>query len=307
MIIRRAKIRLAISYAIVQLVLFAGFGCGVYAYVTTAFDFDVTEQDRSAVTAEAGFANLRDGLLLAYLVLIVIIPLTSYGLATVAMRPVRAAYEAQQRFVDDASHELRTPLSAIQAQLELGLDRPRSSSEYRIAIGRSLEAASQLNEILDDLLVLSRSEQEVELHDVEVGSVIEGAIEQLPWADRARVHTGPMPELVIAASSSMLSRAVLNLVTNALRYSDGPVTIGAVRRGNVVRIAVEDHGIGMSRAQRDRAFDRFWQADPSRLSGGRGLGLSIVSEIVRVHRGRVELASKLGVGSTATIELPLSR
>lgn len=310
MIFRRAKLRLALSYAFVQLALFAAFGLGIYAFVTTAFDFDAAESG-SAVTAEAGFATLRTGLLIAFAALIVVIPLTSYGLASLAMRPIRAAYEAQHRFVDDASHEFRTPLSAIQAQLELGLNRPRSATEYRAAITRSLGAVAQLDGILDDLLVLSRGEQDSDfaMRDVEVGSVLEGAIEQLSPGDAERVHVSPTAELVVVASSSMLSRAVLNLVTNALRYSppDALVTVGATRRGGSARITVDDHGVGMSRSDRERAFDRFWRADASRSTSGRGLGLSIASEIARVHGGRIELISKLGIGTTAAIELPLSR
>lgn len=311
MIFRRAKLRLALSFALVQLVLFAAFGFGIYAYVTSAFDVDALEGDSAAFTAESAFSTLRTGIVLSYVALVVIIPLTSYALAGLAMRPIRAAYLAQQGFVDDASHELRTPLSAIQAQLELGLDRPRSREEYRIILGRSLHSAGQLGEILDDLLVLSRGEADAELDmsEVEVGSILDAAIELLPPTDAARVQELPPGELVVRASSSMLSRAVANLLTNALRYSHphSKVLLTAERRGGSVRIVVEDHGVGMSAADRTKAFDRFWRADASRSSAGRGLGLSIVSQIVKLHGGRVELASELGVGSVATIEIPLSR
>lgn len=311
MIFHRAKIRLAMSFAVVQLVLFAAFGFGIYAYVTTAFDFDVAESDSSAVPVESAFAALRTGILLAYIALVFIIPLTSYGLATLAMRPIRAAYIAQQGFVDDASHELRTPLTAIQAQLELGLHRPRLLEEYRTVVERSLHSAGQLGEILDDLLVLSRGEADtaVEMAEVEVGSILDAAVELLPPLDAARVEVRLPHELVVSASSSMLSRAVTNLLTNALHYShpSSKVVLTADRRAGMARIMVEDHGVGMSAAERSKAFDRFWRADASRSSTGRGLGLSIVSRIVSMHGGRVDLASELGVGSVATIELPLSR
>lgn len=311
MIFRRAKLRLAASYAVVQLILFAAFGIGVYLYVTSAFDFDAGDGDRSANTAEAGFAALRTGLITAYLALVVVIPVTSYLLATLAMRPILASFEAQQRFVDDASHEFRTPLSALQAQLELGLSRPRSSTEYRATLGRSLDATSQLDEILNDLLVLSRGawDANVDMREVEVSEVVDAAVAQLTPADAARVTRAAAPELVIMSSPSMLSRAIVNLLTNSLRYSEpgSVITLSLSKRGGTARIAVEDHGIGMSRLDLQRAFDRFWRADTSRSSRGRGLGLSIVREIVGLHRGRVELSSELGVGTTAVIDIPLSR
>ncbi len=311
MIFRRAKIRLALSYAVIQLVLFAAFGFGIYAYVTTAFDFDVAERDSAMQTAEAGFSTLRNGILIAYAVLVVIVPLTSYWLASLAMRPILASYEAQQRFVDDASHEFRTPLAALQAQLELGLRRPRTSGEYRTILGHSLNSTVQLTEILDDLLVLSRGAHDTNIvtREFEAAAIVTDAVELLAPGDAARVRVGELPELIVSGAPTMLTRALLNLVTNALRYSaaDTVVMITLAKRGGAARIVVTDHGPGMSRADITRAFDRFWRADSSRSTDGRGLGLSIVKEIVSLHGGRVELESHLGVGSMAIIELPLSR
>lgn len=311
MIFRRAKVRLALSYAAVQLVLFAAFGVGIYTYVTTAFDFDALEGDSTTLTAEAGFATLRSGLLIAYLALVIVIPVTSYLLASLAMRPIRASFEAQQRFVDDASHEFRTPLSALQAQLELGLSRHRTTQEYRTIFGHSLHATSQLTVILDDLIVLSRGahEADIAMREVGVGTLVEEAIAQLSLTEAARVRVSGNRDLVIIAAPSMLTRAILNLLTNALRYSpsDSVVAISLSRRGGFARIGVGDRGLGMSRVERDRAFDRFWRADSSRSSEGRGLGLSIVKEIARLHHGRIELSSELGVGTMALLEVPLSR
>ncbi|MGV8895380.1 MAG: sensor histidine kinase [Rhodoglobus sp.] len=311
MIFRRAKLRLALSYALVQLVLFAAFGLGIYAYVTTAFDYDVADGETAVLSAEAGFANLRTGILIAYAGLIIVIPVTSYLLASLAMRPILASFEAQQRFIDDASHEFRTPLSALQAQLELGLSRPRSSLEYRTILGHSLHSTTQLNEILDDLLVLSRGAHDANtaMRDVEIGSILSDAIDQLPPDDASRVLRNTSPDFVVTAAPSMLTRAVVNLLTNALRYSpaESEVTLTVIKKNGAARITVADRGVGMTREQCSLAFDRFWRADASRATLGRGLGLSIVQEIANLHRGRVDLESELGVGTTASLEIPLSR
>jgi signal transduction histidine kinase len=311
MIFRRAKLRLALSYAVVQLLLFGAFGLGIYAYVTSAFDFDVAEGDSALLTAEEGFATLRNGILLAYAALVIVIPVTSYLLATLAMRPILASFEAQQRFVDDASHEFRTPLSALQAQLELGLRRKRTTAEYRTVLGHSLFAAEQLNEILNDLLVLSRGAHDasIAMHEVELGTVISDALAQLSPADSARVTRTDTATARVVAAPAMLARALINLLVNALRYSQAGSVVGisVSTRGGVARISVEDHGVGMTASQRRLAFDRFWRADPSRTGEGRGLGLSIVREIIQLHGGRIDLESEPGVGTTASVELPLSR
>lgn len=310
MIFRRAKLRLALSYAVVQLILFAAFGTAVYVYVTNAFDFD-SLGGNPANTAEASFATLRAGLLIAYAGLVVVVPVTSYVLASLAMRPIRASFEAQQRFVDDASHEFRTPLSAIQAQLELGLDRPRTAEEYRTAMTRSLGAAARLNQMLDDLLVLSRGARpaRAELEPIDLSQVVRVVADEVAAGGTDRILASIEPGLVVSGSSSMLGRAVANLLTNALRYSSAgsPVRLTLSKRGNTARLAVEDHGVGMSRQERGRAFDRFWRADAARSDEGNGLGLSIVQEIARLHHGRVELESEVGVGTVVTLELPLSR
>jgi signal transduction histidine kinase len=311
MIFRRAKLRLTFSFAAVQLVLFGAFGFGIYAYVIAAFDYDVAEGDSAMATAEAGFSTLRAGIIAVYVALVIVIPATSYLLASLAMRPILASFEAQQRFIDDCSHEFRTPLSALQAQLELGLRRHRTTREYRAILGHSLHSTAQLNEILDDLLVLSRGAHDtnIAMREIEVSSIVSDAIEQLAPGDAARVKRTDSTDLVITAAPSMLTRTVVNLLTNAVRYSptESPVTVTVVKRGGFARISIEDRGSGMTREQRELAFDRFWRADTSRASEGRGLGLSIVREIATLHGGRVELDSELGVGTTASLEVPLSR
>ncbi|CAN5275107.1 hypothetical protein BH11ACT3_BH11ACT3_23630 [soil metagenome] len=309
MIFRRAKLRLTLWFAAVQLAVFGVFALAVYAYVTRAFDIDGIS-DSAGSTADAGFESLRIGLLFAYAALVVVVPVISYALATLAIRPIRDGYEAQQRFVDDASHEFRTPLSAIQAQLELGLDRRRPSSEYRMAMARSLTAVSRLSGMLDELLMLSRGDRLAgSLEQVDLSEPMREAVEQERASGDTRIEISELPVLWVRGSSAMLSRAVLNLLTNALRYSptSEPVVVTLMRRGRFARIEVRDRGAGLSRLDSRRAFDRFWRAEAARSAQGSGLGLSIVLEIVRLHGGRVRLSAANGPGTVAAIEIPLSR
>ncbi|WP_457099340.1 sensor histidine kinase [Microbacterium sp. P5_E9] len=308
MILRRARWRLTIGFAAVQLITYAVFAVSVYAFVTASFDFDGIEEGGSVSTAEAGFATLRTALLLAFAGLLVVAPLSSWILAGLAMKPVAATLAAQRRFVDDASHELRTPLTAIQAQLELALLRPRNVADYRDACEKALEATHVLGDIVEDLLVASEDPRE-RSHDslVALGEAVHRARAMLPQPERVMVTVTGQPKVV--ASAAAVQRVLTNLLVNACRYAsdDTRVSVRVFAKGRWGVIEVEDHGIGMSAVESRRAFDRFWQADPSRASEGAGLGLSIVRDVVTSLRGHISLSSTPGEGTTVRVRLPLSR
>lgn len=307
MIVHRARLRLTVGFAVAQLGTFALFALGVYGFVTSAFDIDGTDEAGSAATAEAGFATLRAALVIAFGVLLLVAPATSWLLAGAAMRPVAATLAAQRRFVDDASHELRTPLTVIQGQLELVLSRSRSEQEYREACAAALGAARALGAIADDLIIAADDDERPERAQVEMGDAVRRV--QGLLSDPGRVVIEQSHPALVDASATAVDRILLNLLVNAQRYSDAGtpirVRIGATRRWG--EIEIRDEGKGMTRVQVRRAFERFWQADASRAGEGSGLGLSIVREIVTSLGGRIRLASSPGVGTTATVRLPLSR
>ncbi|KJL43779.1 sensor histidine kinase [Microbacterium trichothecenolyticum] len=308
MILRRARWRLTLGFTAVQVLTYAAFALGVYAFVTATFDFDGVEDGGSAPTAEAGFATLRTALLVAFAGLLLVAPLSSWILAGVAMRPVAAALAAQRRFVDDASHELRTPLTAIQAQLEMALLRPRSVAEYRAASEAALAATHTLGAIANDLLAASEDAGErSDTSFVAVGDAVESARALLRRPERVTVGVTGRP--TVEASAAALQRVLLNVLVNACRYSGDDTLVGVrvFARGRWAVVEVEDHGIGMTPAEVRHAFDRFWQADPSRGGEGSGLGLSIVRDIVISLRGRVSISSRPGAGTTVRLRLPLSR
>lgn len=308
MILRRARWRLTLGFTAVQLLTYAVFAFSVYAFVTARFDFDGIEDGGSASTAEAGFATLRTALLLAFAGLLVVATLSSWVLAGIAMRPVAAALVAQRRFVDDASHELRTPLSAIQGQLELALLRPRGVAEYRVACEKALLATHALSAMADDLLIASEDARDrADVSFVAIGDAVESARGLLPRPERVRIDVTGQPR--VEASAAALQRVLLNILVNACRYSseESTVAVRVFARGRWAVVEVEDRGIGMTRAQARHAFDRFWQADPSRAGEGSGLGLSIVREIVSSSRGDISIRSQPGVGTTVRVRLPLPR
>ena len=314
MIFRKALLRLTVAYSVIQLLLFALTELAVYVFVALTFDFDVVEIDGVPAGFDAAghaLSKLRTALVVVYLALLIVVPLVSYVMARVALRPLRVSYERQQQFVDATSHEFRTPLGVIIGELSLALMRPRKGAEYRVAIEQSLAAAEALASLTNQLLLLSRddrSELEGERESIAVDEVCAAAVAKGDAAvDRApTVVVVPAPGVVVNGSRDLLVHAVRNVVDNSIKYTEptGTVAVTAQQRGASVAIVVSDTGCGMSADEVNHAFDKFWRAPSARATAGHGVGLSLVRQIVEAHGGRVHIASVRGEGTTVTMTLP---
>ncbi|MCF7864448.1 MAG: cell wall metabolism sensor histidine kinase WalK, partial [Kiritimatiellales bacterium] len=218
-------------------------------------------------------------------------------------------------FVANVSHELKTPITSIKGFVETLLS---DDWNHEPDILRFLEIINQqsgrLNAIIDDLLTLSRLEQKeghVQKVPSELAAVINNAIYlcQLQAAKKNIAVTMECPgDLALAINAPLLEQALVNLIINAIKYSepDKPVRIAARKLPGKVEISVKDEGFGIEHKHLERLFERFYRVDTarSRKLGGTGLGLSIVKHIVQVHEGSIRVESKLGIGSTFIISLP---
>jgi len=314
-IFRQATIRLTVAYAVIQLSLFAVFAIGVYTFVTGTFDFDAVEfeGEGAAVGAEQGFALLRTALIIFYACLLIVVPLSSWLMARAALKPIKASFERQQQFVDGASHEMRTPLSVIQGELELALTRLRTPAEYQAAIATSLEAATGLTRLTDDLLKLSRTTRE-ELAATFASVDINMAVREVVSRADAAHALGPAVTADLSqqgrvwGSDELISRAIGNVVDNAVKFSEphGAVAVTTTVVGETSIVQVRDDGVGMTGEQASHAFERFWRADDARTTPGHGLGLALVKLIMEAHGGSVGLHSQPGAGTTVTLRFPLT-
>lgn len=203
----------------------------------------------------------------------------------------------QREFIDDASHELRTPLAALSGEVQLALRRPRTAEEYQAALRRIASDTDRLIELAEDLLVLgAQGGTTPAAQDIAVRPLLETARRrakaQLPDAMPVEIR---MPEhLLVRGDQSLLDRALGNLVDNAVRYGDGPVTLTATaltsHQHSVVVLAVHDQGAGIPTDFLPYAAQRFRRAHPS-PGGGHGLGLSLVDAIVATHHGQLRVCS----------------
>ncbi|ALA56662.1 sensor histidine kinase [Nitrospira moscoviensis] len=228
-----------------------------------------------------------------------------------------ASFRQIRQFTSDASHELRTPLTVMKGETELVLRRPRPLEDYQTVLESNLEEIDRMTHIVDELLFLSRADMgEVKMESLPVAleSLVEDIYRQATLLGQDRnveVVLGTVMPAVVQGDELRLRELLLNLVENAVKYSHpgGKVEVSLLNDGQQARLSVTDHGIGIAKDDHKRIFDRFFRTDEARAhtKKGTGLGLAICAWIAESHKGRVEVQSDVGQGSTFTVVLPLSR
>jgi len=229
----------------------------------------------------------------------------------------RAAEQMRVDFVANASHELRTPLSTLIGYTETLRERaeeidPDTRERFLSVVH---EEARRMQRIVEDLISLSRIEAEkftAPTEAVDLAHLIDQAMagaQRIADERGSRLVSKIDPQLpAIAADRSQVLQLLDNLLMNALRYGDPgtPVTLAAGADGGMVLLSVADQGEGIAPEHIARVTERFYRVDTSRSRslGGTGLGLSIVKHIVERHRGRLNIKSELGRGTTVHVFLP---
>lgn len=235
----------------------------------------------------------------------------------------RTGREAMERmrvdFVANASHELRTPLAAILGFIETLTD-PDAGGDTAVRtrfLGIMEREARRLQSLVNDLLSMSRieaSKAEPPTASVDLAALVPSVIADLSAADAERggdVQTDLIVDTPVVGDAGQLSQLLHNIIGNAMKYGarGTPIIVRTATAGaQMLALSVTDHGEGISAEQLPRITERFYRVDSarSRALGGTGLGLAIVKHIVERHRGRLDIESQQGVGTTITVRLPLS-
>ena len=220
--------------------------------------------------------------------------------------------EEQHRLIADASHELRTPLAAMRAEIDVSLRADDLAPAARAVLESVREEVDRMARTVDDLLVLASLDEgrfELAVEPLDLHDVVARATAALRPLARTRGVTLGVdgPAAMAMGDADRLGHAVRNLVENAIRFSPegGEVTVTTWVAAGEVGVTVRDEGPGVAPALRERIFDRFFRADPSRAraTGGGGLGLAISREIVLAHAGRVWVDDAGARGSAFSLAL----
>lgn len=225
--------------------------------------------------------------------------------------------DMQKDFVANVSHELKTPLATVKAYTETLMDGgvdPETSDHFLEIINSE---ADRMARLVKDLLQLSRLDHRQEkwsIKERDFTKLLSSCVEKmLPIAAQKKQTLSALfdksDELRVAFDRDRMEQVVLNIISNAVKYTEdgGLITVDARREGAIVRITVKDNGAGIAPEDIGRIFERFYRVDKarSRAMGSSGLGLAISRQIVEEHHGSIEASSVLGEGTTMTISLPL--
>lgn len=232
---------------------------------------------------------------------------------------IKETNELRERFIADASHELRTPLSVLQTNLDLLSSlrefTPPFFKDFKDSIESSKNQVNHLTIILEELSLLSRGKKLEELREtVKINLTLRETAEELRALAEAKDINYQIrisdQDLEVMGDEAMLRKLVRNLISNAIKYERmGGNVIITLRRGEgeEAEFLVKDSGLGISKRELPRIFERFYRVDRGRSKerGGVGLGLAICKWITELHGGEIKAESKYGKGSTFKVSLPL--
>ncbi|MEM9089196.1 MAG: HAMP domain-containing sensor histidine kinase [Cyanobacteria bacterium P01_F01_bin.53] len=221
-----------------------------------------------------------------------------------------AAWDQQRQFVSDISHELRTPLTLVHGYLQSTLRRSANLSDpQREGLEIAADEADRTIRLLQDLLDLARADgghMRFQLEREPLQVVVSEVLEMGQYASD-RIHSN-LDSVDATVDRSCLKKVLMNLIDNAMKYSDEdkPIKVDVKKVGDRALIQVKDHGRGIPLTDLTKIFDPFYRVDEdrSRATGGTGLGLSIVKTLVEGMNGTLKVQSKLGEGSVFTVSLP---
>ena len=231
------------------------------------------------------------------------------------LQRLQRAFESQRDFMEDAAHELKTPLSVLRAHWESELNNPALSIEMKEKLARDIETITRLTHLLNNLLLLSQTEdvrsnfvfEQLALDEV-LESIVADA-RMLAEMKEQNLYLENILPVKIHGDRTRIYQLFFNIIDNAIKYTQpgGEIRISAREEDSQVVVEIRDNGPGIPRQHLPRIFDRFYriQKDRARQTGGSGLGLAICKLIAESHHGTIEVESEEGKGTVFRIRLPL--
>jgi signal transduction histidine kinase len=230
---------------------------------------------------------------------------------------LESSFTMQKSFISNASHELRTPLTAINGQLEVLLMKDRTTDEYKRELSSVMDDIRSLIYLANRLLLIARTSAETPSNSgkkLQVDEILWVSRDEMArFNDKYRIsievdesltHSGQM---AVRGDEYLLRTALSNIIDNACKYSeDNTVTITIEPSGRWIALVFRDNGIGIPEEELKRVFEPFYRASNATTIRGSGIGLQLVSQIIRNHNGEIEISSAVNKGTTVIIKLPVA-
>ncbi len=241
--------------------------------------------------------------------------LAGYFLAGRTLKPIKDMIDEQNRFITDASHELRTPLTSLKSEIEVGLrDKTFSLNDAKKLLQSNLEDVNILQSLSDGLIKLTQYQQnnDKNLYEtVSIAIVVGDAQKKVASLAKSKkiIFINRVRDTMVEAIRQSLTEMFVIFFDNAIKYSEKNTTVRIESHltDHSVVIDVKDQGIGIDKKDIPHIFDRFYRVDTSRSKTdvlGYGLGLSIAKQIVKKHKGNITIESKVGKGTSISVQIP---
>lgn len=313
----KARLKLTFFYLLIVVVIISIFSLLLYYFtsqhIRDNFDDQSLSKSVEVELLDGAVDQLQNSLLIGDAVVILLAGLLSYWLAGKTLKPIQIALDAQEQFSANASHELRTPLAVIKTDFEVYLKNKQPTiGEAKEVIVSGLEEVDRLSGMIENLLVLARSKKtknDIEFSEVDIASVINLAVNKLKRSAEAKNLSLTLKvedSLAVLGNEKLLEQLFINLIQNAITYTkNGGITV-MVGADDNVEVKIQDSGIGIEKSELNNIFKPFYKIDSSRSakSGGVGLGLSIVQDIIDKHKGTINISSEVDKGTTVTVMIP---
>ena len=225
------------------------------------------------------------------------------------------SFSRQRQFTADASHELRTPLAVMQAEATLALSKERAPDDYRKALETISQESDYMSSVIGKLLFLARSDagkEQLNFEDVDLKELIIGLaanIEAFAQDKGIKFTVDTKDDVNVSGDKVKLRQLFTNILENAVRYTpaDGKISISLLEKESNAVVSISDTGIGIPPEHLPHIFERFYRVDKARAraDGGVGLGLAIAKIIVESHKGKIEVESEVGKGTTFIVSIPV--
>lgn len=227
---------------------------------------------------------------------------------------IAQAFSRERQFIGNVAHELKTPVATLRSGIELTISKERTNKQYQRAFNETLIDVNRLSTIMKNILDLAwlgsenarpgENQLNLSVTLVELKEIATKLAAPKHITIKGKIESN----ISIVGVEDKISRAILNIVDNAIKFTpiDGTITLALHKKKNMVIIEVKDTGVGISQKELTHIFERFYRGSKTAKTLGSGLGLAIAQGIIKAHKGEIEVSSKVAKGTSVVITLPLA-